>query len=129
MCNIIRNVSKSKAPYLSYPMELLNGISSAARSLRSNNKIFKGFVPRPGDNTDVNNFKQFFNMNPHQMGRFLNKVDRAKLEPAVRLWGTLRMLNDEKKKQEILDLISKQVLPYVAKNNNQSLSNNYRLRA
>lgn len=68
-------------------------------------------------------------MNPHQMGRFLNKVDRAKLEPAVRLWGTLRMLNDEKKKQEILDLISKQVLPYVAKNNNQSLSNNYRLRA
>lgn len=28
------NVSKSKAPYLSYPMELLNGISSAARSLR-----------------------------------------------------------------------------------------------
>lgn len=123
------NVSKSKAPYLSYPMELLNGISSTARALRSNNKIFKGFVPSPGDATDVNNFKQFFNMNPHQMGRFLNKVDRAKLDPAVRLWGTLRMLNDEKKKQEIIDLISKQVLPYVAKNNTKSLSSNYRLWA
>lgn len=117
----------SNNPYLLRPEEFLNGVGTSIRSLRSLHKADTGKLPVPGDATDVNNVRQFFNMNPQQMSQFLKRVDRRKLDPALRLWGTLRMLNDEKKKQEIIDFISKNMVPYMVQNNNQRFRNNPRV--
>lgn len=114
--------------YLLRPAEFLNGVGTSIRALRSLHKAATGKVPVPGDATDVNNVRQFFNMNPQQMSKFLERVDRRSLDPALRLWGTLRMLNDEKKKQEIIDFISKKMVPNMVQNNNQRVRNNPRFR-
>lgn len=118
----------SNSLYLLNPPEFLNGVGTALRSLRTLHWANTGKLPVPGDAMDVNNVRQFFNMNPQQMSQFLKRVDRRKLDPAVRLWGTLRMLNDEKKKQEIIDFISKNMVPYMVQNNNQRVRNNPRFR-
>lgn len=117
----------SNRPYLLRPSEFLNGVGTSIRALRSLHKASTGKVPVPGDTTDVNNVRQFFNMNPQQMSKFLNRVDRRSLDPALRLWGTLRMLNDEKKKQELIDFISKKMVPNMVQNTNQRFRNNPRV--
>lgn len=129
MSNNVRHVNDpSNSLYLLHPPEFLNGVGTAVRSLRTRHWADTGKLPVPGDATDVNNVRQFFNMNPQQMSQFLKRVDRRKLDPAVRLWGTLRMLNDEKKKQEILDFISKNMVPYMVQNNSQRFRSNQRFR-
>lgn len=126
--NIPKSLNDSENDlYLLRPAEFLNGVGTAIRSLRSRYKADTGKLPVPGDATDVNNVRQFFNMNYDQMEKFLKRVDRRKLDPALRLWGTLRMLKDEKKKQEILDFIGKHMVPYMVQNNNQRFRNNPRV--
>lgn len=114
--------------YLLRPAEFLNGVGTSIRALRSLHKAATGKVPVPGDTTDVNNVRQFFNMNPQQMSKFLERVDRRSLDPALRLWGTIRMLNDEKKKQELIDFISKKMVPNMVQNNSPRFRSNQRFR-
>lgn len=114
-------------PYYSDRLELLNGIGSATRALRSYYKADTGKVPYPGGTIDADNFRQFFNRNPKQMETFLENRDKSRIEPGLRLWSTLRMLNDEKKKQEIINSIIQNILPYTAQNNNQRFRNNPRV--
>lgn len=111
-------------PYYFNRLELLNGIGSATRALRSYYKADTGKVPSPGGTIDADNFRQFFNRNPKQMETFLENRDKSRIEPGLRLWSTLRMLNDEKKKQEIIDFISKKMVPNMVQNNSQRVRNN-----
>lgn len=61
------------------------------------------------------------------MKNFLFKI-ASLAENRAANWGTLRMLNDEKKKQEIIDFISKKMVPNMVQNNSPRFRSNPRFR-